>query len=104
MRLFADTLLDDLTSKAAASPRGRAHYNIHATAADPVQRFIVAAQRNSYFRPHRHLTKSELAIAVRGRFDILTFDESGRVTARAFGETPLPPTRPRETWHAGESE
>ncbi len=74
-------------SKAAASPRRRAHLNIHANAADPVQRFFVAANRDSYFRPHLHFTKSELAVALRGRFDILTFDESGRVLARyAIGE------------------
>ena len=82
MKLFADTLLDDLASKAAASPRRRAHLNIHATAADPVQRFFVVANRDSYFRPHLHFTKSELAIALRGRFDILTFDQNGRVLAR----------------------
>ena len=82
MRLFADTLLDDLTTQASSSPRRRAHLNIHATASDPIQRFFVVAQRDSYFRPHKHLTKSELAIALRGRFDILTFDDEGCVLNR----------------------
>lgn len=47
-----------------------------------MQRFFVAADRGTYFRPHRHLTKSELAVVLRGRFDILTFDDAGRVTGR----------------------
>ena len=87
MKLFADSLLDDLAVKAAASPRQRAHLNVHETAADPIQRFMVVARRDSYFRPHAHLSKSELAIALRGRFEILTFDEAGHVLARyAIGD------------------
>ena len=54
LELLPRALLDELAAKAAASPRLRAHHNIHATPADPVQRFLVVAQRDSYFRPHRH--------------------------------------------------
>jgi len=102
MNLFTGHLLDELTAKAAASPRGRANYNIHSSAADPVQRFFIVANRQSYFRPHRHLSKSELALVIRGQFDVVTFDDRGIVTARyvvgvdaqGFGfETP------RATWH-----
>jgi len=82
VKLLSRTLLDELAAKAASSPRARAHHNIHATAADPVQRFLVVACGDSYFRPHRHRTRSELAVIVRGRVDVLTFDERGRVTAR----------------------
>jgi cupin fold WbuC family metalloprotein len=102
MKLFSRTLLDDLTAKAAASPRQRANHNIHATAADLVQRFFIAASRNSYFRPHRHLTKSELALVIRGRFDVLTFDDAGAVTGRyAVGEgtATLGFETPQATWH-----
>lgn len=102
MRLFSRSLLDELTAKANTSPRGRAHHNIHAAAEDPVQRFFVVANRNSYFRPHRHTTKSELATVLRGRFDVLTFDGSGRVIARySIGEgTPeLAYETPQGTWH-----
>jgi len=97
MKLLSRTLLDELAAKAAASPRARAHYNIHATPADPVQRFVVVASGDSYFRPHRHATRSELAVIVRGRLDVLTFDGHGRVTARyAVGEgTDALPTKRR---------
>jgi cupin fold WbuC family metalloprotein len=102
MRLFSRHLLDDLAAKANSSPRGRAHHNIHATPADPIQRFFVVANRNSYFRPHQHTTRSELATVLRGRFDVLTFDASGRVTGRySIGEgTPeLAYETPQATWH-----
>jgi len=102
MKLFSSALLDELSAKATASPRGRANHNIHASADDPVQRFFVVANRHSYFRPHRHRTKSELAFVVRGGFDVLTFDESGRMLARysvdAGGEL-LGYETPSATWH-----
>ena len=82
LKLVSRALLDELAAKAAASPRGRAHHNIHPTPADPVQRFLVVAQGDSYFRPHRHATRSELALLLRGGVDVLLFDERGRVLAR----------------------
>lgn len=102
MKLLPRTLLDELAAKAAASPRARAHHNIHATPADPVQRFLVVAQGDSYFRPHRHATRSELALIVRGRLDVLTFDERGRVTARygvGEGTDAIAYETPQGTWH-----
>ena len=102
MKLFSQTLLDELSAKAAASPRLRANHNIHPLPADPVQRFFVAAQRDTYFRPHRHLTKSELAWVLRGSFDVLTFDERGGVTGRyrvGSGTADLGFETPRATWH-----
>jgi len=87
LKLVPHALLDKLAARAAASPRARAHHNIHASPADPVQRFLVVAQGDSYFRPHRHASRSELALLVRGGVDVLLFDEHGRVLARhAVGE------------------
>ncbi len=102
MKLFSHALLDELTARATASPRARAHHNIPEAPSDPVQRFFVATNRNSYFRPHRHLSKSELAMVLRGRLQVLTFDEHGRVLERyAVGEgTPsMAYETPRATWH-----
>jgi cupin fold WbuC family metalloprotein len=102
MKLFPHMLLDELTAKANTSPRRRAHQNIHATPDDPVQRFFIAAQADTYFRPHRHLTKSELALVLRGHVDVLTFDERGVVTARyqvGPGTANIGFETPRATWH-----
>jgi cupin fold WbuC family metalloprotein len=102
VKILARSLLDELAAQAAASPRGRAHHTIHASAADPVQRFIVAALPDSYFRPHRHATRSELALIVRGRFDVITFDAEGRVLARypvGDGTAGMAYETPQGTWH-----
>lgn len=86
MKLISASLLDELAAAATASPRGRTHYNLHGSAADPVQRYLVVANRGSYFRPHRHKTRAELALVVRGELELLVFDEARRVAARyAFG-------------------
>jgi len=102
MRIFGRSLLDELAAKAAASPRARAHHNIHASADDPLQRFFVVADRRSYFRPHRHHTKAELATVLRGGFDVLTFDDAGCMVARwsvGAGTDNLAIETPPMTWH-----
>jgi cupin fold WbuC family metalloprotein len=102
MKLFSQDILNDLTAKAAASPRRRAHLNIHAAPTDPVQRFFIATQKDTYFRPHRHTTRSELGVVLRGYFDILTFDESGGVTGRyrvGSDTANLAFETPQNTWH-----
>jgi cupin fold WbuC family metalloprotein len=92
MKLISTALLDELTAKAAVSPRRRAHHNLHASPTDTLQRFIVVAQRGSYVRPHRHWTKSELVTVLRGSFEVVIFDDAGVVTAPAF-------ELPQATWH-----
>ena len=102
LKILPSGLLDELAAKAAASPRGRAHFNVHAGADDPVQRFFVAANRDSYFRPHRHLARSEMTLVLRGRFDLLLFDDTGSFRSRhsAGGHSGnLGFEVPRATWH-----
>jgi cupin fold WbuC family metalloprotein len=102
MKVFSKVMLDELAAKATASSRKRANYNVHASPSELVQRFFIAADRGTYFRPHRHLTKSELAVVVRGRFDVITFDETGRVTNRySVGDETADVgfETPRGTWH-----
>ena len=102
MKLFSESLLDELTVKAAASPRLRANHNIHDSPTDRVQRFFIVARRDSYFRPHRHSARSELALVLRGQFDVLTFDANGIVTGRyrvGAGTGNIGFETPQATWH-----
>ncbi|MGH8206270.1 MAG: WbuC family cupin fold metalloprotein [Steroidobacteraceae bacterium] len=102
MKLFAYSLLEELTAKAGASVRRRAHHNVHAGPADAVQRFFVAANHDAYFRPHRHSARSEMALVLRGCFAVLTFDESGRLAARyavGSGTQNMGWEVPQATWH-----
>lgn len=102
MKLISTALLEEMSAKAAASPRRRAHHNLHESSSDLVQRFVVVFQRGSYVRPHRHLTRSELCTVIRGRFEVVAFDGNGTVTSRTvIGEgTPnLAFELPEKTWH-----
>ena len=102
MKLITRDLLDQLVLKARASPRGRAHHNIHPSAADPVQRFVVAVERRSYFRPHRHRTRAELAWVLLGGFDVITFDDAGCIQSRCSvgeGTERLAFETPPDVWH-----
>ena len=102
MKSITSEALDELEEKARTSPRLRSNLNIHASASDPVQRYFIAAERASYFRPHRHPDKSEFALVIRGEFDVLMFDDSGRISKRV---TLGPNTGnagvdvPANTWH-----
>jgi cupin fold WbuC family metalloprotein len=102
MKLFSHDILDELTAKAATSPRRRAHLNIHTDSSDVVQRFLVVTQPDTYFRPHRHTAKSELAVVLRGSVDVLTFDDAGAVTGRfrvGSDTGNIAYETPRNVWH-----
>jgi cupin fold WbuC family metalloprotein len=98
-------VLHRLTHQAADSPRKRGHYNLHPVLDDPVQRLCLAAEPESYFRPHRHSSRGkwELFLALRGAAAVLTFDARGTVVERveiaAGGETPAVEIPPG-AWHA----
>jgi len=103
MKLITAELINELAIKAAASPRRRSHYNIHESPSDAIQRLFVASMKDSYFRPHRHPGKWEFATVISGSFDIIVFDDSGRVTERhSIGEgTGITAFEmPADTWHA----
>jgi len=102
MKKISVTQLEELARQAAQSPRGRAHLNVHDSADDLVQRFFVAVEPRSYVRPHRHHTRAELLAVLRGRFDVLIFDDEGTLRERhcaGEGTGLLAFETPPNTWH-----
>lgn len=97
--------LDALRAAAEASPRGRAHRELHADGREALaQRFLVGFLKGSYFRPHCHLEahKTELTAAVHGRCEVLSFDDDGTLLHRQLlgGEGAVLLQIPPKTWHA----
>ena len=82
MKIINATLFDDLLAKAGSSVRRRSNFNIHKSNQDRIQRYLVGAKIDSYFRPHRHKSRFELAVVLRGKFDLLLFDDQAVVTTR----------------------
>lgn len=102
---FDTAFCTQLLEKAQVSPRRRAHFNVHETYTDMVQRLYVAMLPDSYVRPHKHSqpTKWEFFMVVQGSIDLLFFDDAGTLVLRqaltAGGECfamQIPPN----TWHA----
>ncbi len=102
MKLITDDMLGQLIQQASDSPRKRSHYNVHESLEDVVQKLLVAATTDSYFRPHRHRDKAEFALVLRGRFVVFTFDDQGNIVQQqiigdgtGINGMELPPN----TWH-----
>lgn len=102
MKLISGEMLGKLIQQAADSPRRRSHYNIHESLDDVVQKLLVAATTESYFRPHRHAGKAEFALVLRGRFVVFSFDDHGSILQQqligdgtGINGVELPP----DTWH-----
>lgn len=74
------TLLDDLTAKAAASPRLRMNYDLRTTPADGSQRMLNALEPGTVLPVHRHPSTTEVVVIVRGSATQYFYDEQGRVT------------------------
>jgi cupin fold WbuC family metalloprotein len=105
MKHITKQLFDDLTAKAVASPRKRAHHNLHAVLEDPVQRLCVAIEPGTYIRPHRHADPLtwEVFLVLRGSVLFLSFDDSGRVIERIVLAAAGPVHAieiPAGTWHS----
>jgi cupin fold WbuC family metalloprotein len=84
MKVLSNSILDELTARAAASPRKRSNYNMHEHLQDPVQRLLNAIEPGTYIPPHRHREPPtwELFLMLRGAGAFLTFDDDGTVRER----------------------
>lgn len=102
--LFSEAQLDELIHAACHSPRLRMNFNMHPDSGSTVQRLFNAMEPRTYIRAHRHARPNgwELMLAIRGHFDLLLFDETGRVTCRYHMESDggqIAVEVPPRTWH-----
>lgn len=100
MKQLDNAMLDTLAQQAQHSQRKRANLNLHENLNDPIQRLAIAMEPATCIRPHRHPQTWELLTALRGRFVVLHFDDSGSVIARAvLGEDVQVLEHPAGVWH-----
>ena len=78
-----NTLLDDLTAQAQASPRLRMNMDLRNSAADTSQRLLNAIEPGSVVPIHRHQKTSETVVVLRGRVVEEYYDDAG-VLAESF--------------------
>jgi cupin fold WbuC family metalloprotein len=89
-----------LTKEAAKAHRRRSHLLLHSGHTDQVQRLIIAAQPDTYVRPHQHSKQWEILALLRGCLDVLTFGRGGELLERQTLDENVPLVQiPKLTWH-----
>ena len=96
-------LLDDLTTKAKASPRLRMNLDLRNGADDQSQRMLNAIEPDSVVPIHRHQKSSETVVCLRGRVVEEYYDELDRTCTEAIELSPNGPVValniPAGQWH-----
>lgn len=80
IRRLESSSIHCLELKAAKETRQRLHSSLHDSHLDLCQRLLNCVGPTSYIRPHRHSLdpKVETLIAIKGRFSVILFDDTGK--------------------------
>ena len=100
---ITQTLLEELTRKAKASPRLRMNYDLRDSPEDQSQRMLNAIEPGSALPIHRHQKTSETVVCLRGRLVWEFFDELERICTDRIELSPNGPivalNIPAGQWH-----
>jgi len=79
MKIINNKLLDEVSSQAKASPRLRMNYNFHQSLDDKCHRMLNAVEPGTDIPIHRHPTKDESFVVLRGKVRSTTYNDDGSV-------------------------
>lgn len=80
--IIDDKLLDSITAEAEGSPRLRMNRNLHDSLDAKAQRLINVLLPGTVLPIHRHRHTAETYILLRGRMDVVFFNDMGGAVAR----------------------
>ena len=83
-KLIDKKLMNNLTEEAKQAARLRTHYNLHSSLDAPIHRLCIAAEPDTYMRPHRHQDKWELLVLLKGQASLILFDDDGTVIEKLY--------------------
>ena len=72
-------LLDKVSEQAKGSPRLRMNYNFHQSLDDKCHRFLNAVEPGTVVPIHKHPTKDETFVLLRGRVKVSTHNDDGSI-------------------------
>lgn len=72
-------LLDEVSEQAKSSPRLRMNYNFHCSLQDKCHRMLNAVEPGAEIPIHRHPTKDESFVILRGKVRSTTYNDDGSV-------------------------
>lgn len=102
--IINQSLLNQLTEQAKASPRLRMNYDLRNSEDDGSQRMLNAIEPGSPERIHRHQHTSETVVCIRGRVVEEFYDELERICKDSIVLTPNGPNVavniPAGQWHS----
>ena len=100
---ITQAILDDLTTKAKASPRRRMNMDLRNSIDDQSQRMLNAIEPESVVPIHRHQKSSETVVCLRGRVVEEYYDELERICTERIELSPNGPVVdlniPAGQWH-----
>ena len=79
MKIIDTTLLDQVSAEAKVSPRLRKNYNFHQSLEDKCHRFLNAVEPGTKVEIHRHPTKDESFVILRGKVRVTTHNDDGSI-------------------------
>ena len=106
MKIIDKNLLNEVSAQAKESPRLRMNYNFHQSLEDKCHRFLNAVEPGTMVEIHRHPTKDESFVLLRGKVRVNTYNGDGTVKESVI----LCPEEglygvdiPKNVWHNVES-
>ena len=79
MKIIGTALLDEVSVQAKASERLRMNYNFHESLDDKCHRMLNAVEPGTQVPIHRHPTKDESFVVLRGKVKVTTYNDDGSV-------------------------
>lgn len=99
-------LLDHVSEQAKDSPRLRMNYNFHQSLGDKCHRFLNAVEPGTEVPIHKHPTKDETFVLLRGRVRVTTHKDDGSISEDIVlcpEEGKYGVNIPKGVWHKVES-
>ena len=106
MKIIDKQLLDDVTTQAKASTRLRMNYNFHKSLEDKCHRFLNAVEPGTVIPIHRHPTKDEAFVLLRGKVKVTTHNDDGSIIESIVlnpAEGRYGVNIPKNVWHTLQS-
>lgn len=84
MRILDKQFLTSLECSALASPRKRAHLNLHNSFEEKIQRLFISLTKGSYVKPHYHELPHqwEMFVVIEGVVEVVFYSTGGQEQQR----------------------
>ena len=79
MKIIDEKLLNEVSTQAKESPRLRMNYNFHQSLEDKCHRMLNAVEPGTVVPIHRHPTKDESFVILRGKVRVTTHNDDGSI-------------------------